>query len=93
MIKERNFTMISGFGRPGCSARIDLDAVEFVITRDSKFDVLMDDPLKTSNGFTVGQRNRAFLHAALDAWIDNTDMPEGLNATDEQCARFNEVAK
>jgi hypothetical protein len=93
MTKKTNYTMISGHTRPGSYASIEFDEHEFFIKRDSEFPILMNNPLKTSNGFTVGQRNRAFLHAVLDAWIDGVEMPDDLHATDEQCARFNEGNK
>jgi hypothetical protein len=34
------------------------------------FGRLLTDPLKTDNGQTIGERNRAYLHAKLDAWLD-----------------------
>jgi hypothetical protein len=88
-MKKQGYTIISGFNRPSSYAHIDSDRDEFSIKRDSEFSGLINDPLKTSNGFTVGQRNRAFLHVLLDTWIDRVDMPDDLLATDEQCARFN----
>ena len=36
------------------------------------FGTLMTNPLKTDNGMTVGERNRAALHRRLDAWLDGT---------------------
>lgn len=92
-MKKQTYTLISGYSRPSSYAHIDMDPDEFVINRDSEFQGLMNDSLKTKNGFTVGQRNRAFLHALLDSWIDRVEMPEDLHATDEQCARFNEAVK
>lgn len=88
--KKHQYTIMSGFGGGFSSyAHVEFDRDEFKVMRDSEFPKLMNNPLKTDNGFTVGQRNRAFLHALLDAWIDDTDVDESLNATDEQCARFN----
>ena len=39
---------------------------------DTGFGSLFTKKLKTDNGQTVGERNRAELHARLDAWIDKT---------------------
>jgi hypothetical protein len=36
------------------------------------FGTLLTKPLITDNGQTVGERNRAWLHAKLDAWLDKT---------------------
>jgi len=36
------------------------------------FGTLLTNPLKTDNGQTVGERNRAALHRRLDAWLDGT---------------------
>ena len=32
----------------------------------------LTDPLMTDTGQTVGERNRAYLHEKLDAWLDKT---------------------
>lgn len=32
----------------------------------------LTDPLMTDNGQTVGERNRAYLHEKLDAWLNKT---------------------
>lgn len=39
---------------------------------DKGFGTLITNPLKTDNGMTVGERNRAALHRRLDAWLDGT---------------------
>lgn len=39
---------------------------------DDGFGKLFTNPLKTDNGMTVGERNRAALHRRLDAWLDGT---------------------
>ena len=40
--------------------------IEFV--SDTGFGILLTNPLNTDNGQTIGERNRAWLHARLDAW-------------------------
>jgi hypothetical protein len=89
-MKKQNYAMICVNGGMEATTDINVDGGEFKINRRSEFSKLMNNPLMTTNGFTVGERNRAFLHAVLDAWIDSVEMPEDLHATDEQCARFNE---
>jgi hypothetical protein len=89
-MKKQQYTILPGFGGEFSSyAHIEMDRDEFKIMRDSEFGKLANNPLKTTNGFTVGQRNRAFLHTLLDAWIDNSEVHDSLTATEEQCARFN----
>jgi hypothetical protein len=93
-MKERNYTLMSGFSRMfNSNAHVEMKRYLFTIERDDEFKKLMSNSLKTDNGFTIGQRNRAFLHAVLDAWIDDSELDESLNATDEQCARFNGACK
>ena len=66
--------LTSGFGFLGPTAAIGVktskEKIEF--SADTGFGNLLTNPLKTDNGQTVGERNRAWLHAQLDAWLDNT---------------------
>ena len=39
---------------------------------ETGFGKLLTNPIKTDNGLTVGERNRAALHRRLDAWLDGT---------------------
>jgi hypothetical protein len=39
---------------------------------DTGFGTLLTKPLMTDNNQTVGERNRAWLHAKLDAWLDKS---------------------
>lgn len=66
--------LTSGFGFAGLPAAIGVktskEQIEFVC--DTGFGNILTNPLKTDNGQTVGERNRAWLHAQLDAWLDKT---------------------
>ncbi len=44
-----------------------LEQIEF--SSNKGFGRLLTDPRMTTNGQTIGERNRAWLHAKLDAWI------------------------
>jgi hypothetical protein len=65
--------LIDGFeSRPigAIAIRTTDEKIEF--SSDTSFGRLLTNPLKTVNGQTIGERNRAYLHAQLDAWIDKT---------------------
>jgi hypothetical protein len=47
-----------------------LEKVEF--SSSNGFGRLLTNPRMTDNGQTIGERNRAWLHAKLDAWLDGT---------------------
>jgi len=47
-----------------------LERIEFSSSKG--FGRLLTNPLMTDNGQTVGERNRAWLHAKLDAWLEGT---------------------
>ena len=73
---DQDFTILTGFGSKLIGAgmvvsvsSLDNDsAIEFRAGEAVKHG--LTDPLKTTNGMTVGQRNRKALHDALDAWLD-----------------------
>jgi len=46
------------------------ERIEF--SSDTGFGKLLTNPLKTDNGQTIGERNRSYLHAQLDAWLNKT---------------------
>lgn len=92
MNDTQNFSIISGIGDAGAQIsfmHVQLAPERFSVEREGNFPSVVSDAKMTTNGFTVGQRNRAMMHAALDAWIDKNGLPDNLLATDEQCARFN----
>jgi len=45
-----------------------LEKIEF--SSSTGFGSLLTNPLVTDNGQTIGERNRIWLHAKLDAWLD-----------------------
>jgi len=47
-----------------------LERIEFSSSKG--FGSLLTNPRMTTNGQTAGERNRAWLHAKLDAWLDGT---------------------
>jgi len=70
MIEE---ALIDGFESRAIGAigiKITKERIEF--SSDTGFGRLLTDPRMTDNGQTVGERNRAWLHAKLDAWLDGT---------------------
>jgi len=71
MTKE--IVLINGFNISSSDVVIKTsdDRIEFSTT--TGFGTLFTDKLKTDNGQTVGERNRANLHAMLDAWIDKKE--------------------
>ena len=64
--------LTNGFGFAGLPAAIGVktskEQIEF--SCDTGFGNILTNPLKTDNGQTVGERNRAWLHAKLDEWLD-----------------------
>jgi hypothetical protein len=63
--------LIDGFeSRPIGDIGIKTSAERIEFSSDTGFGKLLTNPLKTDNGQTVGERNRAWLHAKLDEWLD-----------------------
>ena len=65
--------LLDGFAHPTAFAigvKITEEKIEF--SSDTGFGRLLTNPLRTDNGQTVGERNRHWLHAKLDAWLDRT---------------------
>lgn len=70
MVEE---VLVDGFESRAIRAigvKITEERIEF--SSDTGFGRLLTNPLKTDNGQTIGERNRAYLHAKLDAWLDKT---------------------
>ena len=64
--------LVAGFeSRPTGAIGIKTSAESIEFSSDTGFGNLLTNPLVTDNGQTVGERNRAWLHARLDAWLDN----------------------
>lgn len=64
--------LVDGFVSPLCVVGIKTSDERIEFIAEKGFGKLMTNPLKTDNGQTVGERNRAALHRRLDAWIDGT---------------------
>jgi hypothetical protein len=67
-------TLLDGFSSMDSMSHIAIKVNNQCIhfDADNGFGTLMTNPLKTYNGMTVGERNRAALHRRLDAWLDGT---------------------
>jgi hypothetical protein len=69
MVEE---VLVDGFESRAVGAigiKITEEKIEF---SSDGFGRLLTNPLMTDNGQTIGERNRAYLHAKLDAWLDKT---------------------
>ena len=64
--------LVDGFVSPLCVVGIKTSDERIEFIAEKGFGKLMNNPLKTDNGLTVGERNRALLHRRLDAWLDGT---------------------
>jgi hypothetical protein len=68
MVEE---VLIEGFeSRPIGAIGIKITEEKIEFSSDTGFGRLLTNPLKTDNGQTIGERNRAYLHEKLDAWLD-----------------------
>ena len=72
MESPKEEALVDGFASPLCSVGIKMSDERIEFNAEAGFEKLMTNPLKTVNGLTVGERNRAALHRRLDAWIDGT---------------------
>jgi len=70
MTKE--VALIDGWSKPLKFIGIKTSDERIEFSCDTGFGSIFTKELKTDNGQTVGERNRADLHARLDAWIDKT---------------------
>ena len=71
-MSEKEEALIDGFASPLCVVGIKTSNKRIEFSAEEGFGKLLTSPLKTDNGLTVGERNRAALHRRLDAWIDGT---------------------
>ena len=72
MMNEKEEALIDGFAMPMCMIGIKSSNQRIEFNAEDGFGKLLTNPLKTDNGLTVGERNRAALHRRLDAWLDGT---------------------
>ena len=63
--------LVDGFSELIGAISIKTSEKKIEFASDTGFGDLFTNPLRTDNGQTVGERNRAALHARLDAWLDN----------------------
>jgi hypothetical protein len=74
-IPQLQGVFIAGFeSRPIGAIGIKTSAERIEFSSDTGFGNLLTNSLKTDNGQTIGERNRAELHARLDAWLDKNFM-------------------
>ena len=71
MTKE--IVLTNGLNIPSTDVVIKTSDDQIQFSTNTGFGTLFTDKLKTDNGQTVGERNRANLHAMLDAWIDKKE--------------------
>lgn len=71
----REEVLVDGFeSRPVGTITTKMTAEKIEFYSDHGFGRLLTNPLMTDNGQTIGERNRAELHARLDAWLDGNFM-------------------
>ena len=71
MTKE--IVLTNGLNIPSTDVVIKTSDDQIQFSTNTGFGTLFTDKFKTDNGQTVGERNRANLHAMLDAWIDKKE--------------------
>jgi len=70
MIEE---VLVEGFeSRPTGNISVKITKKKIKFSSSNGFGRLLTSPLVTDNGQTVGERNRTWLHAKLDMWLDGT---------------------
>ena len=69
MVEE---ALVDGYTRPLAVIQTKITEEKIEFSSDTGFGRLLTNPLMTDNGQTIGERNRAYLHAKLDAWLDKT---------------------
>ena len=71
----REEVFIAGFeSRPIGTIAVKMTAEKIEFYSDNGFGNLLTNPLMTDNGQTIGERNRAELHARLDEWLNGNFM-------------------
>ena len=68
----RQDCVLNGFGQSLASIFVDTTHDYVTFSSENEFTPVLTNPLKTDNGKTIGERNREWLHAKLDAWLDKT---------------------
>ena len=71
-MNEKDEVLIDGLAMLSGAVGIKTSNQRIEFSTKIGFGKLFTNPLKTVNGLTVGERNRAALHRRLDAWIDGT---------------------
>jgi len=77
MMSEKEEVFVEGFKLsqgPTCNVGVKTSNQRIEFSAYDGFGTWLTNPLKTDNGQTVGERNRAALHRRLDAWLDGTWM-------------------
>jgi len=70
MVEE---VLVDGFEpRPIGDIGVKMSEERIEFSSSKGFGSLLTNPRMTDNGQTVGERNRAWLHAKLDAWLEGT---------------------
>jgi hypothetical protein len=70
MIEE---VLVDGFeSRPIGDIGVNISEEKIEFSSSTGFGRLLTNPLVTDNGQTIGERNRIWLHAKLNAWLDRT---------------------
>ena len=71
----REEVLVAGFeSRPTGTITTKITAEKIEFSSDTGFGNLLTNPLVTDNGQTIGERNRAELHARLDEWLNGNFM-------------------
>ena len=71
-MNEKDEVLIDGLAMLSGAVGIKTSDKRIEFSTETGFGKLLNNPLKTDNGLTVGERNRAALHRRLDAWMDGT---------------------
>jgi hypothetical protein len=72
MIRETNTVLWGGIEKPQKSIGIRTSDHFIEFTGSGDFQMILRNDLVTDDGRTVGERQRAELHAMLDRWLDKT---------------------
>ena len=72
MIRETYTVLWGGIEKPQKSIGIRTSGHFIEFTGSGDFQMIVRDELVTDDGRTVGERQRAELHAMLDHWLDGT---------------------
>ena len=70
-VKEKRVTLIDGYTKLDGMIGVKTSG-ESIGFWSENFGTLLTNSLVTADGRTIGESNRAELHAMLDAWLDKT---------------------